>query len=247
MEKDKKNNLLNSLLQKLSACFLWYKKLFPNFSANYGEDYQKRVLSSLIMIPVALYAILHSVNLFLFLSLLVTIIMTSEWLEITKSSTNQNKWRLIGLIYILIPVYSVINIRNYDGEIVLWMFSIIWVTDISAFFAGKYFGVKKLAPKISPNKTWAGAFGGIIASALIGGISVFMFRGSLIFFLSVSILLSIIEQVSDLTESKIKRIFGVKDSGNIIPGHGGVIDRLDGMILVAPAVLLIINLFPAQF
>jgi phosphatidate cytidylyltransferase len=74
-----------------------------------------------------------------------------------------------------------------------------------------------------------------------------IFPGSIIFFLVISILISIVEQISDLVESKFKRIFGVKDSGDIIPGHGGVLDRLDGMILVAPLVWIIIFLFPAQF
>jgi phosphatidate cytidylyltransferase len=81
----------------------------------------------------------------------------------------------------------------------------------------------------------------------IGLISAMIFPGSIIFFLIISILISIVEQISDLLESKFKRIFGVKDSGDIIPGHGGVLDRLDGMILVAPLVWVIISIFPSQF
>ena len=127
------------------------------------------------------------------------------------------------------------------------MFSIIWATDIFAFFAGRTFGGPKLAPKISPNKTWSGLAGGVIASMLIGLMSSLMFSGGVVFFVIISALLSLIEQGSDLLESKIKRIFGVKDSGNIIPGHGGVLDRLDGMMLLAPTVLFLITVFSDKF
>ena len=82
---------------------------------------------------------------------------------------------------------------------------------------------------------------------MIGFMSSFMFRGSVVFFVVISALLAVIEQSSDLFESKVKRIFGVKDSGNIIPGHGGVLDRLDGMMFVAPVVLILINLFSDKF
>jgi phosphatidate cytidylyltransferase len=173
--------------------------------------------------------------------------MTAEWLEIIKSAQDQKKWRLIGFFYILIPLYATVKIRFYDAEILFWMFAIIWATDICAFFAGKALGGKKLAPDISPNKTWSGLGGGVIASALIGLVSSLMFSGSIVFFVLISILLSVIEQASDLLESKFKRIFNVKDSGNIIPGHGGVLDRLDGLMLVAPTVLLLITFFPNQF
>jgi phosphatidate cytidylyltransferase len=160
---------------------------------------------------------------------------------------NKKKWRLIGFFYITIPLYCVIEIRTIDNEILFWMFTIIWATDIFAFFAGKSLGGPKIAPKISPNKTWSGLIGGIVASIGIGLISAMIFPGSFNFFLLISVLISLVEQLSDLTESKFKRIFGVKDSGDIIPGHGGVLDRLDGMIFVAPLVYLIITIFPTQF
>ena len=124
----------------------------------------------------------------------------------------------------------------------------IWATDIMAFFIGKTFGGPKIAPKISPNKTISGAIGGILASIVIGIINSWFFSGdNLLFFIVASAFLSIIEQISDLLESKIKRIFGVKDSGSIIPGHGGVLDRLDGIILTAPVTLIIIILFGEKF
>lgn len=213
------------------------------------DNTKQRVVSAIILIPIALYAILSAKNLFIFLSIAIAILMTSEWLEITKKAQGQErqKWRLIGLFYILIPIYSVIKIRLFDADILLWMFAIIWATDIFAFFAGRILGGAKLAPTISPNKTWSGVAGGVVASILIGLMSSFMFSGGVMFFVFASIILSLIEQASDLFESKVKRIFGVKDSGDIIPGHGGVLDRLDGMMFVAPCVLLLIAFFADKF
>ena len=211
------------------------------------ENTKQRVVTALILIPVALYAILYSKSIFLLLAIAIAILMTAEWLDIIKSAQDQKKWRLIGLFYILIPIYSVIKIRLYDADILFWMFAVIWATDIFAFFAGRSLGGPKLAPKISPNKTWSGLAGGLFASVMIGMMSSFMFSGGVLFFIFISAMLSIIEQISDLLESKFKRIFGVKDSGNLIPGHGGVLDRLDGMMLVAPAVLFLITVFPSKF
>ncbi len=211
------------------------------------DNTKQRIITALVLIPIALYAILSSENLFIFLSVAIAILMTAEWLDITKKAEDQQKWRIIGLFYILIPIYSVIKIRLFNDEILLWMFAVIWATDIFAFFAGKTLGGAKLAPTISPNKTWSGLSGGVVASMLIGLMSSFMFKGGAIFFISVSVFLSLIEQASDLFESKVKRIFGVKDSGNIIPGHGGVLDRLDGMMFVAPVVLLLITFFGDKF
>ena len=144
-------------------------------------------------------------------------------------------------------MYCALQIRIHDSNILLWMFAVIWATDIFAFFAGKSFGGTKLAPSISPNKTWTGLLGGVIASMFIGFLSAFMFKGGVVFFVFFSVILALVEQASDLLESKFKRIFGAKDSGNIIPGHGGVLDRLDGMMLVAPLVLVLITVFADKF
>lgn len=211
------------------------------------ENTKQRVISSLVLMPLAIYAIFFSKSIFILLAIAIAILMTTEWLDIIKTAQDQKKWRIIGFFYILIPIYAVIKIRLYDADVLLWMFAVIWATDIFAFFSGKTFGGPKLAPTISPNKTWSGLAGGLIASMIIGLMSSFMFTGGVLFFVFISLILAIIEQISDLAESKVKRIFGVKDSGNIIPGHGGVLDRLDGMMLVAPAVLFLITVFPSKF
>jgi len=242
MEKEGKMAKFSQIFRKaFNSIYDYIKKFIPN------ENLRKRVLSSAVLVPIAIYAMFFSINLFFLIALSITIMMTVEWVDIIRSAKNQRKWRLIGFFYVLIPVFCVIKIRLIEPYILLWMFVIIWSTDIFAYFAGKAIGGPKLAPLISPNKTWSGLIGGVLACSLIGLISSLLFSGSALFFIIASFALSIIEQVSDLTESKIKRIFNLKDSGNIIPGHGGIIDRLDGMVLVAPAVLFLITLFPANF
>lgn len=213
-----------------------------------SSDLRTRVISALILVPLAIAAISFFKGLFFLFVVAITILMTYEWLELIKSAEDQQKWRLIGLVYILIPMTAVLKLREIDSGILLWMFAIVWTTDIFAYFTGKKFGVAKLMPTISPNKTWAGLGGGVAASMAIGFLSSFMFTpGNIFFFTVVSGILALIEQGSDLLESKFKRTFGVKDTGNIIPGHGGVLDRLDGVMLVAPTVLLLVWIYSEKF
>jgi len=245
MEKD---NLIKTLKIFFNPIILLFNKMVAHIHFLDPRDNTKqRIISAVILLPIALIAIFYSKDLFLFLAIAVAILMTMEWLDMSKNMTDQKKWRLIGFCYIAIPIYSVIKLRNLNTEILFWMFAVIWSTDIFAFFAGKSLGGAKIAPTISPNKTWSGLIGGILASMIIGFLSSFMFAGGAIFFIFLSAFLSIIEQLSDLLESKFKRIFGVKDSGNIIPGHGGILDRLDGMMLLSPMVLLMVLIFPARF
>ncbi len=212
-----------------------------------ASQLKKRVVSSLIMIPLAIYAVFFSVNAFLFFAVAIAVLMTFEWCDMTKEVRGKNKWRLIGFLYISIPVFCLVKIRLIDADILFWMMLVIWATDIAAYFTGKIIGGKKLAPAISPGKTWSGFFGGLIAAAVLGFFTAFMFVGDLRFFLVLAIIISIVSQISDLTESKFKRIFNVKDSGNIIPGHGGVLDRLDGFIFTAPLLLVVLVFFGSQF
>ncbi len=226
---------------KIYKNFLYLYNILPN------KNLKKRIISAIILIPLAIFAIFYSDSVFSLLLILIAIVMSFEWQEITRPALNKKKWQIIGIFYILLPLYAVLIIRNQNPKVLFWMFTIIWATDIMAFFVGKTFGGAKLAPRISPNKTWSGAFGGIVASLAIGVISAMFFAGSLWFFMASSVLISIFEQIGDLTESQIKRNFGVKDSGSIIPGHGGVLDRLDGIIFAAPLTLLLTLYSPESF
>ncbi|WP_312074824.1 phosphatidate cytidylyltransferase [Chryseobacterium sp.] len=135
-----------------------------------------------------------------------------------------------------LPKYSSIN-ETFSLEVV-FLFILIWSSDTFAYLVGKFFGKHKMAPKVSPKKTWEGYFGGVILTLVL---SYFVekyqpeLRGN---WMIVGFLVATFAPLGDLVESQLKRTFGVKDSGNIIPGHGGILDRLDSFIICAPVVYL---------
>jgi phosphatidate cytidylyltransferase len=157
-------------------------------------------------------------------------------------------WRLrgagllaaFGLPYVGFAMLSLIWLRQTatgGWPLVLFVFLVVWGSDIGAYVVGRWLGGAKLAPSISPNKTWAGFGGGLIFSACIALIwTATMARIAHPFTVAaMAIGLSILGQCGDLFESMMKRRFGVKDSGNLIPGHGGMLDRIDALLWVAPA------------
>lgn len=154
----------------------------------------------------------------------------------------RSKWALIGLAYLFLPLLSLIYLRS-DAKLgffaVLFVLLIVWATDTAAYFSGRYFGGKKLAPAISPKKTWAGFYGGLFAGFITGVIFAVSINQEPIILSLIGLFLAILSQLGDLAESAVKRHFGVKDSGALIPGHGGVLDRLDGVIFASIGAALI--------
>jgi phosphatidate cytidylyltransferase len=150
----------------------------------------------------------------------------------------------LGALYIGIPLVALIWLRADPqvGRITLfWLLGLVWATDTGALFAGRTIGGPKLAPVVSPNKTWAGLFGGVLAAALLGAVFTLFDDGSpLLLAMLVSAALAVVAQGGDLVESMVKRYFGVKDSGALIPGHGGIFDRVDGLLAVAPVWALVL-------
>lgn len=153
-------------------------------------------------------------------------------------------WAVLGALYVALPALALVWLREHGGlPTLLWVFVVVWVTDTGGYVFGKNIGGPKMSPRISPNKTWAGLFGGAISAMIAGGVVAFLVNPEAALALIVtSGGLAIVEQVSDLSESFVKRRFGVKDSGHIIPGHGGVLDRVDGLVLTAPVVALAVLL-----
>lgn len=156
-----------------------------------------------------------------------------------------------GFVYLALPALALLALSWVDIALVFWVMIVTWATDIGAFFAGKSLGGPKLAPRISPAKTWAGLLGGVIAAGLLGYLAAWYFEidaapdaqtgePSWLFqsFLYLGAPLAIVAQAGDLYESWVKRRCGVKDSGTILPGHGGVLDRCDGLIAVCFTTLL---------
>jgi phosphatidate cytidylyltransferase len=141
-------------------------------------------------------------------------------------------WLAGGVLYAgLTGVVLVILRAGEAGFIVIvFLFAVVWATDIAAYFAGRRIGGPKLWARVSPKKTWSGAIGGFLAAVLVGLVAgLLVGRAPLPGWLVAAGVLSVFSQVGDLLESALKRRFGVKDSGRIIPGHGGVMDRVDGL------------------
>lgn len=152
-------------------------------------------------------------------------------------------WTTAGLAYALASALPLALLRGDTTAglaAVLLLFAVVWATDILAYFVGRALGGPKLAPAISPGKTWSGALGGTAGAVLVG-----LLAGWLLSlrispgFVALLIFLSVVSQAGDLFESWVKRRFGAKDSGAIIPGHGGVMDRVDGLVAAALALYLV--------
>lgn len=143
----------------------------------------------------------------------------------------------IAVIYVGIPAISLLYIMGVGGSrSIFWVLAVVWATDIGAYAFGRVIGGPKLAPKWSPNKTWSGAVGGLVSAVLISaGLLLWGYgQGVSAGLLSLAAGLSVVSQIGDLFESALKRRYQVKDSGGLIPGHGGVMDRFDGLWAAAP-------------
>lgn len=148
----------------------------------------------------------------------------------------------LGAFYVGLPVLALVLIREQPVHgllLTFWVMALVWACDSAAFFTGRALGGPKLAQAISPNKTWSGFIGGIAGATLFAFVLVWSFD------LPVALAwatpgLAVLAQLGDLFESHLKRAAGVKDSGNLLPGHGGVMDRLDGLVAVAPVAALLV-------
>lgn len=158
---------------------------------------------------------------------------------------------LMGQLYIALPLSLLLLVYNMSHAVVMLMFVMIWINDTGAFCVGSLIGRHRLFERISPKKSWEGFFGGMIFAIAAGAVSYLWlgdcFEGyTLVELMIMGAVVSIFSTWGDLVESLIKRTLGIKDSGNIMPGHGGILDRIDSLLLVAPAMffmVLIMRLF----
>ncbi|WP_425647428.1 phosphatidate cytidylyltransferase [Agrobacterium leguminum] len=155
----------------------------------------------------------------------------------------RNWWLVGGIFYAGLSGISLAAIRGDEltGFVsILFIFAVVWSTDILAYFVGRAIGGPKLAPSISPGKTWSGAIGGAVAAVIGGGAVSMAYHGRIsVLVLGLALILSVFSQIGDLFESFVKRRFQVKDSSHLIPGHGGFMDRVDGLVFACFTVFLI--------
>jgi len=200
-------------------------------------DLRLRVASAAVLAPCALACLWVGGWLWTALVAAATVGMFVEWMAMCRGSPAPV--RIAGVPYVGLAAAALVWLR-FDPDVgqanVLFVVLMVWATDIGAYAVGRLVGGAKLAPSISPGKTWSGAVGGIVAAVAVG---VAIGRDTVLPAICVAAVLSVISQAGDLLESALKRRFGVKDSGKLIPGHGGLLDRLDGLLTAAPAAALL--------
>ena len=220
-----------------------------------SKELEKRILSSIILIPISIFFIFQESMFFIFFLSLVFLATVYEWLKMSKNINT----KMLGIIFLLFSFYFSYLLRTENGfEFFLFVILISILTDIGGYIFGKTFKGPKLT-KISPKKTYAGVIGSFILSVFGGLIfceNMTNVKGIIIlnyisfepyginlnlFILFIILIISLISQFGDLTISYFKRMAKIKDTGKILPGHGGLLDRIDGIIFAVPTIYLILK------
>ena len=214
-----------------------------------NKELKKRILSSTILIPVSFFFIFEGSITFIFFLSIIFLTMGFEWFKMTKK---KELIRILGLFFLFFSFYSAIYLRQYIGlNFFLFLIIVCIFTDIGGYLFGKILKGPKLT-KISPNKTYSGVVGSFFISLITGFIyikylgqkSKILLNNDLEFVVLLILFISLISQIGDLIISYFKRQAKLKDTGKILPGHGGFLDRLDGIIFVIPVTYLtIISIF----
>jgi phosphatidate cytidylyltransferase len=197
-----------------------------------------RMLDSILVLQILAITAAGVLTLRTYPASAVAIIMAATWLSFSIHKAwalpADPWWTAAGVYYAGFPAIAMIAIRqdpDYGFLAILYLFLVVWSADTGAFFMGRLLGGPRLAPSISPNKTWAGLIGAACCAGLAGAAyALWLGKTSESALAALSVLLAIVSQGGDLGESFIKRVFGIKHSSGLIPGHGGVLDRLDGLV-----------------
>jgi phosphatidate cytidylyltransferase len=199
-----------------------------------------RVLTALVLIPVAIGVAYAGGWWWAALVTAISVGLFIEWRMIVGAE--RTGWVALGVVYAAAALAASVLVRLdpvWGFSALMFVLLIVWVTDIGGYFAGRGIGGPKLWPRVSPKKTWAGAIGGLVLSLGVAAGFAAWGVGRLLPLLVLAAVLTVLSQLGDLFESAVKRRFGVKDSSHIIPGHGGLLDRLDGYVfaIIAAAVI----------
>jgi phosphatidate cytidylyltransferase len=213
--------------------------MFYEWCAMSGAENRTSQLFSAVLLAAVLIALVSGFGAANVLAIFAVAVVLSAVASIVLG---QGAWTASGFAYAGLSGISVAFLRDGDNSgltAILFLFATVWATDIFAYFVGRAIGGPKLAPSISPGKTWSGAIGGTVCGMIAGLAVAFAAGGNFLMLVPVVFLLSVVSQAGDLFESWAKRRNGVKDSSNIIPGHGGVMDRVDGLVAAAFALYVI--------
>lgn len=202
-----------------------------------------RAISAAVLAPIALACVWWGGLAFTVLIDLATVLLLVEWVRLCRGAGA--RWSLVGgTLWIVLAAMALLWLRGDPSAgraNLLFLLLLVWASDIGAYLVGRLVGGPRLAPLISPGKTWSGAAGGVAAALAVGWGAAWWLPtvASFARVAAVAAVLCVIGQIGDLAESFAKRRFGVKDSGTLIPGHGGLLDRLDALLAVAPLAALL--------
>ncbi|MDR0899210.1 MAG: phosphatidate cytidylyltransferase [Lactobacillaceae bacterium] len=216
----------NRKLVSVEALLSFLLVLFLTLPKDFREEYLPGINPVIFVYVIAL-------------GLLITTVFTR-----TKFNFDSAGALVLAGIYIGFGFHYFTELRNSNVYLIILGLIVVWVTDSFAYILGKAFGKHKMIPKVSPNKTWEGSFGGSLVGTIFGVAFVLLFKNQFpdtnIFLLILLIfLLTVLGQIGDLIESAFKRYYGVKDSGKILPGHGGILDRFDSLLVVMPIIFFL--------
>ena len=233
----------------LSLLGLWeYANLRPNTFTS-TSDKISLLINGLLLASVLLlieFGVLENKHL-IFIIIIVLFIIIKELILSPNKALKKIAESIFGLIYVSIPFMLMVGFHQTQStrfpELLIGFFIILWFNDVFAYVVGSLIGKTKLYEKISPKKTWEGTLGGTVLSIFAAYLLSCIFLSlNLTNWLVIGLLISIFATLGDLTESMFKRQAGVKDSGNIMPGHGGVLDRFDGLLMAAPAIYVYLTI-----
>ena len=208
-----------------------------------NKELQKRILSSMILVPLSFFFIIQGSFTFIFFLSLIFLITSLEWFKMTK---NKDLIRIFGLFFLFFSFFSTVYLRQFIGlNFFLFLIIVCIFTDMGGYIFGKTFKGPKLT-KISPKKTYSGVIGSFLMALLFGLIYIkylgkksrILLETDPIFIVLLILTISLASQIGDLIISYFKRKAKLKDTGKILPGHGGILDRIDGIIFVMPIIYL---------
>lgn len=182
---------------------------------------------------------------------IITIALAAAIAAIERSRRGGLLWAGLGYLYIIIPSLAIVALRGMESgfaadgfKTLIFVLLVVIAADVGAYFGGSFFKGAKLAPKLSPNKTWSGFFSGLIFGASIGGIVGWIIGLNFLLGMTFAVPIVLLSVLGDLLESGLKRVLNVKDTGSLLPGHGGLLDRLDSLMLAVVGVACILFFIP---
>jgi len=226
-----------AILALLVAAGAWEWSAFPGFTHHATRLGYVAFIAACVVLAWHLGVDSFESNLLLYASL-AWWVLALLWILLAPASVNRATAAVAGL-FALVPVWlALVRLHAHGPQLMLFLLLLVVAADIGAYFAGRALGRHKLAPRVSPGKTWEGVGGGLVAAALMAAFGVWWFSMDTVPFMGLCVLVAVASVIGDLTESMFKRHAGLKDSGNLLPGHGGVLDRVDSVTAAAPVFLI---------